>query len=130
MRGAFTDRAWHLLYKLKHEAVLMDYFGHRYKQPEYFNEDKYKLPMQCEKVADIPAKSEEYDAYRKMLERVKEKFDAISRRNASFNQIDDGKRQKQGKIIQMPFMELANAMLLSGKYRWIKVSLRNQQKPK
>jgi tetratricopeptide (TPR) repeat protein len=118
LRGAFTDKAWHLLYKLKKDPVLMDYFKDRYKEPEYFNENKYHLPFQCEKVADIPIFRAEYEAYHHMLDRVKRQFDDEARQEG-----EQGKQELLQKVksfrpgdaiskYQAPFMELANAMLL------------------
>jgi tetratricopeptide (TPR) repeat protein len=117
LRGGFTDKAWHMLYKVKKDPVLMDYFRTRYKQPEYFNEDKYHLPFQCEKVSDIPAFRAEYEAYHKMLDRVKRKFDQEAKEEGEL-----GKQQLMQKVknfrpgdmvsqYQAPFMELANALL-------------------
>lgn len=112
LRGAFTDKAWHLLHQLKPDASLMNYFRHRYKQPVYFDEDKYKLPMQCEQVINIPARKAEYEAYRSMLTRVKEQFDAVSKQEmeAALNSLME--QAKKGQLSQAPFMQLANAMLL------------------
>lgn len=117
LRGGFTDKAWHMLYKVKKDPVLMDYFRARYKQPEYFNEDKYHLPLQCEKVADIPAFRAEYEAYHKMLDKVKRQFDAEDREESEIGKqemLQKVKNFRPGDMInryQAPFMELANAML-------------------
>jgi tetratricopeptide (TPR) repeat protein len=115
LRGGFTDRAWHLLGKLKPDAHLMDYFRHRYKQPVYFNEDKYRLPLQCENVKDIPAKRAEYEAYRNMVEKLKMQFDAFAREEMKTGTDSMIARAKRGKIYQPPFMELASAMMLDKK---------------
>jgi len=90
----------------------MDYFRHRYKQPEYFNEDKYHLPMQCEKVSDIPAKKGEYNAYREMLTKAIANFDAVANAEMKAAQEAMMQKAKQGKVYQPPFMELASAMML------------------
>jgi tetratricopeptide (TPR) repeat protein len=129
LRGAFTDRAWHLLYKLKPDAALMDYFRHRYKQPVYFNEDKYKLPMQCERVVDITAKKAEYEGYREMLKRLIKEFDAIANREmkASGNLMMQKIKNGRLSLPQSPFWELANAMMLAkgmemNKSEWDKIA--------
>jgi Flp pilus assembly protein TadD/sugar lactone lactonase YvrE len=115
LRGAFTDKAWHLLYKLKRDASLMNYFRHRYKQPEYFNEDKYHLPVQCENVTDIPARKAEYEAYTEMLRRVKEKFDETAKEEMKAASSSMMQKAKNGQFSQSPFMQLANAMMLDRK---------------
>jgi DNA-binding beta-propeller fold protein YncE/Flp pilus assembly protein TadD len=122
LRGGFTDKAWHLLYKLKRDASLMNYFRHRYKQPEYFNEDKYHLPMQCEKVIDIPAKKAEYEAYTEMLRKVKEKFDETAKEEMKAASTSMMQKAKNGQLSQSPFMQLANAMMLDRKLQMEKES--------
>jgi tetratricopeptide (TPR) repeat protein len=118
LRGAFTDKAWHLLYKLKQDPVLMDYFKDRYKEPEYFNENKYHLPLECEKVADIPAFRAEYEAYHKMLDKVKRQFDDEAKQEGELGKqemLQKARNFRPGDLIsryQAPFMELASAMLL------------------
>ena len=123
MRGSFTDKAYHLLYKLKQDPVLMDYFKQRYKQPEYFNEDKYHLPMQCEKVDDIPAKRAEYEAYRAMVNNAKRKFDEEARSEGEIGKQELMKKMQNVKPgdqlskYSPPFTEFANAMLFDLKRR-------------
>ena len=117
LRGGFTDKAWHMLYKVKKDAVLMDYFRARYKQPEYFNEDKYHLPFQCEKVTDIPDSRAEYEAYHRMLDKVKREFDTEDRQESELGKqemlqkVKNYRPGEQTSKYQAPFMELANAML-------------------
>ncbi len=115
LRGAFSDRAWHLLFKLKKEARLMDYIKDRYKQPAYFDQDKYHLPMQCEKVGDIPAKRAEYKAYHEMVESAKKQLGALA--DAEFAEAKTSIKQnianyRQSNIANAPFAELGSAMLL------------------
>jgi tetratricopeptide (TPR) repeat protein len=121
LRGAFTDRAYHLLYQLKKDPVLMDYFKDRYKQPEYFDENKYPLPRQCEKVEDIPILKGDYDAYHDMLDAQIKKFDAEHTaesklgQEAMMNQVKNFRPGARGYQYERPFMELAAAMLLDRK---------------
>jgi tetratricopeptide (TPR) repeat protein len=124
LRGSFTDRGWHLLYKLKKDPVLMDYFKDRYKQPEYFDENKFHLPPQCENVADIPRLEAEYAAYHQMLDRVKRKFDD-ERRSESEQGIKEmvqkTKNYQPGTQLskyEAPMEEMAAAMMLDLKMRW------------
>jgi tetratricopeptide (TPR) repeat protein len=121
LRGAFTDRAYHLLYQLKKDPVLMDYFKDRYKQPEYFDENKYPLPRQCEKVEDIPVLKGDYDAYHDMLDAQIKKFDAEHTsesklgQEAMMNQVKNFRPGARVSRNEAPFMELASAMLLDRK---------------
>ncbi|MDP4149240.1 MAG: hypothetical protein Q8927_08055 [Bacteroidota bacterium] len=123
LKGAFSDRAYHLLYKLKQDPVLMDYFKQRYKQPEYFNENKYQLPLQCYRVSDIAAMRATYDAYREMLRRVKKKFDDEGKeesragRDALMEKMKNHRPGSGASEFQAPFMEMANAMLFDLKRR-------------
>jgi tetratricopeptide (TPR) repeat protein len=117
LRGSFTDRAWHLLLRLKPDAVLMDYMRQRYEQPEYFNENKYKLPLQCEKVSDMPAMKAEYKAYHDMIETVENKFKAIASEENEKGMNEMVENAKNGRIKPPPFMELAGAMMLDIKLR-------------
>jgi tetratricopeptide (TPR) repeat protein len=121
LRGAFTDRAYHLLYQLKQDPVLMDYFKDRYKQPEYFNENKYPLPRQCEKVEDVSVLKGEYDAYHEMLEGKIKKLDDDHREESKLGidaMMQQTKNYRPGARVsqyEVPFMELASAMLLDRK---------------
>lgn len=121
LRGAFTDRAYHLLYQLKQDPVLMDYFKDRYKQPEYFDENKYPLPRQCEKVEDIPVLKGDYDAYHEMLDGLIKKFEAEHTaesklgQDAMMNQVKNFRPGARVYQYEKPFMELGAAMLLDRK---------------
>ena len=129
LRGAFTDRAWHLLPKLKPDAMLIDYFRHRYKQPVYFNEEKYGLPAQCEKVFDIPKKKAEYEGYTEMLRKVQKEFDTLATRElkAGTDSVILQSKERRLSNIPPPFFEFANAMMLAkklemDKYGWEKIA--------
>jgi tetratricopeptide (TPR) repeat protein len=114
LRGSFTDGAWHLLYKLKPKAHLIDYFKKRYKQPDYFNEDKYHLPMQCEKTSDITSKKAEYRAYHEMVEKVKREFDAIKKEEYELGKqnLENQSKNQQSNLRYSPFTELGAAMMM------------------
>jgi tetratricopeptide (TPR) repeat protein len=123
LKGAFSDRAYHLLYKLKQDPVLMDYFKQRYKQPEYFNENKYQLPLQCYRVSDIAAMRATYDAYKQMLRSVKKKFDDEGKeeskagRDALMEKMKNRRPDMPVSQFEAPFMEMATAMLFDLKRR-------------
>lgn len=115
LRGSFNNGAWNLLLKLKPDARLINYLKHRYKPPDYFNEDKYHLPRQCENVSEIPLLKGEYDAFRKMVEKVKKQFDAISEeeyKKGTQSMMNKVKDYKTSGIQRTPFTGLGNVMLL------------------
>jgi len=67
LRGAWSEGAYNLVSKLKPDAKLMDYIRHRYKQPEYFNFNKYPLLPQCRDTKFTPILKPQYKAYKEML---------------------------------------------------------------
>ncbi len=77
LRGAFTVSAYNLVDKLKPDAKLMDYIRHHYKQPEYFNFDKYPLLPQCRDTKNTPILKPQYAAYKEMLRGVKAKYEHL-----------------------------------------------------
>lgn len=74
LRGAWSEKAYNLLHKLKPDARLMDYLHHRYKQPEHFNFNKYPLLPQCRNTNNTPLLRPQYAAYKEMLARVQKKY--------------------------------------------------------
>ncbi|HTS45831.1 MAG TPA: tetratricopeptide repeat protein [Puia sp.] len=115
LRGSFSDGAWHLLYKLKKDPKLMDYMKDRYQQPVYFDEDKYHLPMQCEKVADIGDKQGEYKKYHTMVESAKRQMMQIANEEMELGKKsmqENIQNSRQSNIANAPFAELGSAMLL------------------
>lgn len=118
LRGGFTTKAYDILLRLKKDAVLMDYFKDRYRQPEYFNEKKYPLPEQCEKATDIPAMKAKYQLYLNTLEKAQRKYSSIARYEGQLGVEETMKKLhslKPGDGINLyisPFMALATAMEL------------------
>jgi len=123
LRGSFSEGAWRLLLKLKKDARLMDYIKARYEPPLYFDEDKYHLPLQCERVADIPAKRAEYKVYHEMLESTRKQMKQMADDEfvaARTSIPDEIKNYKQSGIANPPFAGLGSAMQLdlSNKYAY------------
>ncbi|HTQ27004.1 MAG TPA: tetratricopeptide repeat protein [Puia sp.] len=116
LRGSFSDGAWHLLFKLKKDPRLMDYLKDRYQQPAYFDEDKYHLPLQCEKVGDIPIKRAEFIAYHQMVESAKRRLNQQADQEFALGKqemMDKVKNFQQNRdMVSAPFNELGSAMLL------------------
>jgi tetratricopeptide (TPR) repeat protein len=114
LRGSFTDRAVHLLFKLKPDARIMHYLKDRYKPTDYFNQDKYHLPQQCENVSQIAPLKGEYSAFREMVKKLKNKFEALSK-----EQYQEGSKSMQARvanyknstIMRTPFTQLGYMML-------------------
>ncbi|HSU26837.1 MAG TPA: tetratricopeptide repeat protein, partial [Chitinophagaceae bacterium] len=67
LRGAWSSKADNLLTILKRGANMMDYVRHRYKQPEFFNFDKYPMLPQCKRVDDIAGLESQYAAFYEMI---------------------------------------------------------------
>ena len=114
LRGSFTDGAMHMLYKLKPDARLWDLLKDHYKPTDYFNEDKYHLPPQCENVSDVERLKAEYKAYREMVERVKKGFDDIydsENELGKKSMIDKIKNYKTSGVRTAPFSELGAMMV-------------------
>jgi len=121
LHGSYNDGAMHLLMKLNPDARLIKYLKDRYKPPEYFNEDKYHLPSQCEKVSEIGMLKGEYAAFSKMVEKVKNEFEAIAREENELGLASMRERvrdYKKSTIMRTPFTELGYLML------WDRVYLR------
>jgi hypothetical protein len=81
------------------------------------------LPMQCDKVDDIPIRKGEYTAYKEMVRRVRQKFDKEATEESRLGQDELVKKIKAarpgagGGGFQAPFAELAAAMLFDAKRR-------------
>lgn len=115
LRGSFTDGAMHLLFKLKPDARLLDILKGQYKPPDYFNEDKYHLPPQCENINDVVRLKAEYEGYREMLERVQKQFEEIENSENELgtkSMVEKTKNYKTSGIRSAPFSELGAMMVL------------------
>ncbi|MFI5154179.1 MAG: tetratricopeptide repeat protein, partial [Chitinophagales bacterium] len=115
LRGSFSDKAWHLLFKLKKDARLIDYLKDRYKQPGYFDEDKYHLPLQCEQVGDIPVKRAEFKVYHQNVESAKRQLNQLADQEFALGKQSIQQNihnYRQSNIANAPFAELGAAMLL------------------
>ena len=115
LQGAFSIQAYNLVDKLKPDAKLMDYIRHRYKQPEYFNFDKYPLLPQCRDAKNTPILKPQYAAYKEMINGIKKKYtqlikdeEAISKKEVTDKMMDAGKMNKNP---YRPFGIFANAVV-------------------
>jgi len=114
LRGSFTDGAMHLFYKLKPNGRLWDILKSGYKPTDYFNEDKYHLPPQCENVNDVERLRAVYKGYREMVERVKKQFDDIHSSETELGEksMIERTRNLKSNLRSAPFTELGAIMVM------------------
>ncbi len=74
LRGAWSSKANNFLRKLKPDLKLMDYIRHRYKQPEYFNVNKYPMLEQCGSTGTVYQLKPLYVGYKQMIDKLFEKY--------------------------------------------------------
>ncbi len=67
IKGAYNKSAALKLRKIKSDAMLAPLVRPRIKVPEYFNEFKYKLPVQCTSTDKAAVAEAEHTAFRKMI---------------------------------------------------------------
>jgi tetratricopeptide (TPR) repeat protein len=118
LRGSFTLSGYNGLRRLKPEAALklMNYIKHRYRQPDYLNFNKYIPPRQCLNIDEIASRKEEHKDYRRMLDALIQKFNALRAQQSPLAAAEGKelpKRAREGKQVVRPFQPFAYAMLLS-----------------
>ncbi|HSU29536.1 MAG TPA: tetratricopeptide repeat protein [Chitinophagaceae bacterium] len=117
LRGGWNAEAYNMVTYLKPNANLMDYIRHRYKQPEFFNFDKYPLLPQCRDANMTATLQPQYKALKEMLARVKEKYDKLQREEEEI--VRKTLPEKMMKAIKekrspfRPFGIFANAVILN-----------------
>lgn len=81
IRGGFTASAYQGLKAIdkndKNNYKIKKFINPKIKFPEYFNQYKYKLPRLCSNVDEAVAVQAEQEAFVKMINSAKEKFDAL-----------------------------------------------------
>lgn len=115
LRGAWSSKADNFLRKLKPDLKMMDYVSHRYKQPEYFNFQKYAMLPQCYSTDQIAGLEPQYKAYREMIAQKVESYHALYSDAAlgiqqSLTDIPD-KVKKTGRNPFRPFGTFGNVVL-------------------
>ncbi len=117
LRGGWSEGAYNLVTILKPNANLMDYIRHRYKQPEYFNFDKYPLLPQCRDTKTTATLQPQYKALKEMLAKVKEKYDILQRQEEEIvrktipEKMMNAIKEKRSPF--RPFGIFANAVILN-----------------
>jgi tetratricopeptide (TPR) repeat protein len=83
LRGSFNLSAYTGLATIfkdhKDKLKIAHLIKPKVKKPEYFNQFKYKLPRQCLNVHEAETVKAEFDAYKKMLNNEKGKYDKLGK---------------------------------------------------
>ena len=114
LRGAWSSKADNLLHKLKPNARLMDYIKLRYKQPQYFDFDKYPMLPQCLSIGDIADLEPQYVGYHEMISQLIEKYEknladaVMAQQQSMLDKIREA--NKKGESPLRPFGVFANAV--------------------
>jgi tetratricopeptide (TPR) repeat protein len=74
LNGAYTEDAARRVRFVEPELDIMDYIKSRIHIPEYFNEDKYNLPPQCQNVNEAEALTAVYNGYKDMVGKMIARF--------------------------------------------------------
>jgi hypothetical protein len=115
LRGAFTVPAFNIVNKLNPDAKLMDYIRQRYKQPEYFNFDKYPLLPQCRDTKNTPILKPQYAAYKEMLRGLREKYQHLLQDEEAISKKEVADKMmaalKMNKSPYRPFGLFANVLV-------------------
>jgi tetratricopeptide (TPR) repeat protein len=114
LKGAYNDEAAGLLHFIDPKEGIYKYIRPHVRIPEYFNENKYKLPEQCTNVGEAAKLVKEYEAFKEMIYTMQSKY--LKLKN------DENKIAQQTigiKAINMaknhslpPFQKLASIMLI------------------
>ncbi|MES1222787.1 MAG: hypothetical protein ABUT20_45265, partial [Bacteroidota bacterium] len=67
LNGAYTEEAARRVRFLEPKTNIMDYIKSHIRMPEYFNEDKYNVPPQCQNVNEAEALTAVYNGYKDMV---------------------------------------------------------------
>lgn len=70
LNGAFTEEAARHVKFVEPDMDINDYLKHNLHMPEYFNENKYKPPPQCQNVTEAEGLSAIYQGYHEMLNKI------------------------------------------------------------
>ena len=74
LNGAFTQEANRRVRFVEPEMDIMDYIKSHIHMPEYFNEDKYNVPPQCQNVNEAEALTAVYNGYSDMVGNIMSRF--------------------------------------------------------
>ena len=74
LNGAYTEEAARRVRFVEPEMDIMDYIKSHIHMPEYFNEDKYNVPPQCQNVNEAEALTAVYNGYKDMVGNIIARF--------------------------------------------------------
>ena len=74
LNGAYTEEAARRVRFIEPEMDIMDYIKGHIRIPEYFNEDKYNVPPQCQNVNEAEALTAVYNGYKDMIGNIISRF--------------------------------------------------------
>jgi Tfp pilus assembly protein PilF len=74
LNGAFTPEADRRVRFVEPEMDIMDYIKSHIHMPEYFNEDKYNVPQQCQNVNEAESLTAVYNGYKDMVGNIISRF--------------------------------------------------------
>ena len=122
LRGSFNVSAYTGLATIfkdnKDKLKIASLIKPKVKHPEYFNQFKYKLPRQCRNVFEAATVKEEFNAYKKMLNAEKRKFDLLQKeaqKEMGKNWAQEFNQQTMNKVMQgesymRPFQTMGSVM--------------------
>lgn len=113
LEGSYDPDASRLVKFLEPDFKLSRYARPKIKVPEYFNIHKYRFPLPCQSIADIPRAEAEYKAFNQMLDEEIKKIQKLQiELAAQFNAlpIDKGYIPSKSSIMQTSFYKFVSEM--------------------
>jgi Tfp pilus assembly protein PilF len=114
IRGGYTPAAYKGIRAIDKNYKIANLIRPKVKLTEYFNQFKYKLPLQCRKVEDALVLKIEHKQYRELMNLLAKKYEQLRREaEKEFNSTSVQRMQQRairGENIIKPFMGLAGTM--------------------
>lgn len=111
LNGAYTEEADRRVRFVEPDMDINDYVRHNMHMPEYFNENKYNVPPQCQNVNEAEALWAVYNGYQDMLGTLYMKYHALSNEYSEKTKRNLQQRSEDAfamkKLSQPPFIKKA-----------------------
>ncbi len=111
LKGAFNDEADRRVRFVEPEMDIDDYVRHNMHMPEYFNENKYNVPRQCQSVNEAEELWAVYNGYQEMVGTLYQKYHELSNEYSEKTKRNLQKRAEDAfamkKLSQPPFFKKA-----------------------
>jgi tetratricopeptide (TPR) repeat protein len=111
LNGAYTDEADRRVRFVEPDMDIDDYIKQNLHMPEYFNENKYNVPRQCQNVNEAEELWAIYNGYKDMINAVSMKYGEIGAEYAKKAHADMEKRKNDAlalkELSQPPFIKKA-----------------------